>query len=154
MTAYHEAKKLYKNSRYEQALFFINISIEQYPDCNNSYHLKGLILKSLKRYALALDALQESININPTLPMPHLFKGIVLELMQQPKAALASYNNALQIQPDYSLALQKKENLEQSLNPKDYYDDYTTTDTIWHSSSEQQSLGEDNSTFPIILSTK
>ncbi|MBW4496149.1 MAG: tetratricopeptide repeat protein [Oscillatoria princeps RMCB-10] len=91
---------------YEAAVKSFDRSLALKPNFYSAWLGKGLALTSLTRYSEALVAFDRAKDISASDPWLWANRGFVQEKLKQNKDAIASYEKALQIDPNFSPAIE------------------------------------------------
>jgi tetratricopeptide (TPR) repeat protein len=99
--------------RYQEALNDYNdaLELEALPQAWNG---KGNLYFLAERYDDAIDAYERSLQMNlPEPQVAHYNLGLVYERINDDAAAVRSFRTALELAPEWSLAVEKLQELEQ-----------------------------------------
>jgi tetratricopeptide (TPR) repeat protein len=100
--------------RYQEALNDYNEALEIDPELPQAFNGKGNLYYFADRYDDAIDAYERALALQ--LPQPqvaHYNLGLVYEKLGDPEAALRSYNAAVEAAPDWALARERLDRLQQ-----------------------------------------
>lgn len=109
---YEQAKDLYNQNRFDEALPLIEDSISLNEKSSNSWNLKGLILMNLGRDQEALGAYNRSIELKPTNYIAYNNKGLAHKHLGQYQEALEAFDASIRVSPTYTFAYYNKGNLQ------------------------------------------
>ena len=93
-----------KHDKFDEALKYINLSINEDNNNYKSYFKKSLILQSLKKSEEALQSLEKAISLNDEIPEIFNLKAIIHENLNEDKKAIENWNKAISIKEDYAEA--------------------------------------------------
>lgn len=105
---YYVAAYLNANGKPNEALALANSIISRYPESDQnvvwSYILKGNVLRVMKKYPEATDALNTALRINPSMAAAHIDLGAILEDQNNKEEALDEFRNAAKIDQTFDVA--------------------------------------------------
>jgi tetratricopeptide (TPR) repeat protein len=97
-----------------KALDAFNEAIVLKPDDAAYYNNKGFVLNDLSRFEEARHALTTAIELDPSAA-PYCHRGYANFKLGHYQEALADYDRALELDPDYQRAINRKEELVQTM---------------------------------------
>ena len=97
--SYEEAQKLLLKQRYEEAIEFLDKTLEKLPRYANAWIKKGDALSNLKKYADALYCFDKSLQINSESSDAWTLKGICLSDLRRYEEAIDSFDEAILLDP-------------------------------------------------------
>lgn len=112
---------LYAKGMYEQEHDLLNEAMQTYtqaikahPNFREAYYNMGYVLMFyLKLYSESLQYFNQAVQVDPTYYQAYYNRGYSFELMGDINNAAKDYKKALQIQPDYTLAAQGLERVNE-----------------------------------------
>jgi tetratricopeptide (TPR) repeat protein len=105
---FEKADELFNAQRYDDAIRYLNETINICPDYAEAWYDRGYARFQTKSYSEALDDFIIAIELNPTDSDYWAFKGIVLLKLKKYEEAINAFNTSLNINPNCSYALRWK----------------------------------------------
>jgi tetratricopeptide (TPR) repeat protein len=97
---YEQAKKLFEEGKYEEAIDQLDHMIEQSPNSKNAYVLRGTSYDSIGQYDQAIADYTRAIEIDPQFVAAYNNRGSVYITLEQYEKGLPDLNMALELNPE------------------------------------------------------
>jgi tetratricopeptide (TPR) repeat protein len=97
---YEEAKQLFDDGKYEEAIAHLDRIIEQEPESKNAYLLRGTSYDYIGQYESALEDYTRAIEIDPGFVAAYNNRGSVYITLEQYQEGLPDLNRALELNPE------------------------------------------------------
>jgi tetratricopeptide (TPR) repeat protein len=97
---YEQAKKLFEEGKYEEAIDQLDHAIEQDPNAKNAYVLRGTSYDSIGQYDQAIADYTRAIEIDPDFVAAYNNRGSVYITLEQYEKGLPDLNHALRLNPE------------------------------------------------------
>lgn len=94
-----QAKALYLEDRYEEAIALLDKGLADNPENRDYYFYKGYCLQELKRYEEALGEYNKALALEPSDLDFYFYTANCLRLMKRVEEALAEYKKAVEMAP-------------------------------------------------------
>lgn len=107
---------LFQLERYAEAVAAYDEAIEIDPNYSYAWNGRGNARRLLDRYEKALEDYNQATDLNDRFYEAWYNKGLTLIALDQPQEALNAFDQAVRIKPDYQAAINRREELRQSLN--------------------------------------
>lgn len=93
---------LYKQGQFKHALKQAENLLQKFPKSSLLFNIQGVVLQSLRKYELSVDAFKRALVIDPSHAATYFNMGISLQEQEQLEEAIKAYAKALAIKPDYA----------------------------------------------------
>lgn len=110
---HYRGNTLYALSQYKAAIASYETALQLKPDSASTWCCKGRSLTRLKRYQEAMACFDQSSTLQPNSPNPWYLRGRLLAELKQYDKALQCLNRAIQIKPDFQLAIQEQQHIQE-----------------------------------------
>ena len=97
--SYDEAKRLFDDGKYEEAIAKLDLMIEQTPDSKNAFLLRGTSYDYIGQYDKALEDYTRAIELDPEFVAAYNNRGSVYITTEQYEKGLPDLNRALELNP-------------------------------------------------------
>ena len=98
--SYEQAKALFDEGKYEEAIAHLDKIIEQDPDSKNAYLLRGTSYDYIGQYDRALEDYTRAIEIDPQFVAAYNNRGSVYITLEDYQNGLPDLNKALELNPE------------------------------------------------------
>lgn len=113
---YRRAEELVRSGDASQAVPLLEEITRQEPENWRAFLYLGVAYAKNHRYETAIGALRRATQLNDNVPSTHYNLAQICELAGVPEEAEHEYNQALQLDPDYEMAVQGLERVRKKLD--------------------------------------
>lgn len=127
----------YELKIYDEAIEYLNKSIELNPYLSEAYNNLGLAYYAIKEYNKSLNHFNDSLSLNNKDPKTYNNRGTCKEKLEDYKGAIEDYNEAIRLNPNYSEAYNNRGNAKNGLgNIEEAIEDYNKSIELNTNNSE------------------